>query len=51
VATGGVQKLFRVTFMVGENGPFTADFRAADFNPANVKAEVERVAATLRALG
>ncbi len=46
----GAQKLFRTFFMVGDNGPFTIDLTAAEFQPARVKEEIERVAATLRAI-
>lgn len=49
--SGTLGKVYRVTFFVGEHGPFTVDLKQVDFVPERIKQEVERVAATIRALG
>jgi hypothetical protein len=45
---GTVTTVYRVEFMVGDHGPFTADFAPADFIPSKVRAEQEKIAATVR---
>lgn len=46
----GVATVYRVTFMVGDNGPFSLDFTPADFTPGNVRAKQEEIARTVREL-
>jgi len=38
----------RVSFMVGEHGPFTEDFRPAEFTDPIVRARLESVADAIR---
>lgn len=47
---GEVTKVYRVTFMVGDHGPFTVDLPPAEFTPTRVRAEQEKIAATVRQL-
>jgi hypothetical protein len=47
---GEAVTVYRVRYTVGEHGPFYADFLPADFTPAKIKAEQERMAATLSAI-
>lgn len=44
---GGVEQVYRVTFWIGDDGPFTQDFRPGDYTPATVQARLEAVAATV----
>jgi hypothetical protein len=46
----GSQQVRRVVFRVGDHGPFTLDYKLADFTPARVRADMEATAATIRAL-
>lgn len=45
---GTVTTIKRVTFMVGEHGPFTEDFRPAEFTGPQVQERLGKVAATIR---
>jgi len=47
---GTVQRRVRVEFMVGTFGPFTVIVPRAEFSAERVNAEIEKVAAPLRAL-
>jgi len=47
---GGAAKVYRVTFMVGEHGPFTVDLKQLDFTPTRVREEIEKIAATVRGI-
>ena len=47
---GFTERVMRVEYMVGEHGPFAVELPAAEFSPERVKAEQEKVAATLRQL-
>ena len=38
----------RVTFMVGQHGPFSEDFLPGDFTDTNVRNRLESVADTIR---
>lgn len=48
---GGAQAVYRVTFSVGEHGPFTVELKAVDFTPDKIRDAIEKVAATIRAVG
>jgi len=41
---GLTERVLRVTFRVGEQGPFTIDFRAAEFSAATVTERLEQFA-------
>lgn len=47
---GQTLRVYRVSFMVGEDGPFTLDYAPADFVPEKVNADVEGFAAKIEAL-
>ena len=47
---GDIEPTYRVQFSVGDHGPFTLEFKKADFTPENVKTEQEKVASTLRGI-
>jgi hypothetical protein len=47
---GQLVNIFVVHYTVDEQGPFRAEFKIADFNATNVRAEQERMAATVRAI-
>jgi hypothetical protein len=47
---GTSERVYRVLFSVGKHGPFSAAFAADEFTPDNVRREMERIAATIRAL-
>lgn len=46
-ARGGTEQVYRVTFWIGEDGPFTEDFRPGDFTPPTIQARLEAVAGNL----
>ena len=43
-ATGALLKTFVITFMVGDQGPFTDQIPGDQFNAANVQAVMQKVA-------
>lgn len=47
---GPPEKVMRVYFMVGEHGPFSEDFKRAEYTPEQVGARIEETATTTRAL-
>lgn len=47
---GAATTVYRVSFMVGEHGPFTIELSPGDFIPERVRQEMERVALTVRAI-
>lgn len=47
-ATGRVRHVKRTTFMLGELGPFTVDIEREKFDEYTLRAEMDKVAATLR---
>jgi hypothetical protein len=49
-ADGTLRKVYRVFFKVGESGPFSEDFSEVQFTPEIVKARLEKVASTIRAI-
>jgi hypothetical protein len=49
-AGGTFVSVYRVTFMVGDHGPFVEEFTRGDFIPENVRAKTEAVASTIRAI-
>jgi hypothetical protein len=46
----GAETVYQVTFMVGEHGPFTLSLKRGEFTPERVRVEMEKIAATVRAL-
>jgi hypothetical protein len=44
---GGVEQVYRVLFMVGQDGPFQEEFLAGDFTEPKIQAALGRIAATL----
>jgi hypothetical protein len=40
----------RVTFNIGKHGPFTVTYKASEYSADAVKADIEKEAATLRAI-
>jgi len=48
---GKVTRFIRVTFVVGDHGPFSLDFAPADFNTANVQKAMNDKAAVIRGIG
>jgi hypothetical protein len=46
----GFVHIYRVTYLVGEHGPFIADFQPADFTQQNVLDAMQKVADTVNAL-
>lgn len=48
---GEAQRVMRVTYFVGEQGPFTNDYTAAEFVPERVKKDQREMQAKLEALG
>lgn len=47
---GAFVMVYRVTFMVGDNGPFIEEFSPGSFIPETVRAKLEEVARTIRAI-
>lgn len=47
---GAVEQVYKVTYWIGEDGPFAESFLAGDFTEPNVQAALSRVAETLHNL-
>jgi hypothetical protein len=47
---GDIEPIMRVRFRIGDHGPFSLEFKKADFTPENVKREQDAIAATIRSL-
>jgi hypothetical protein len=47
---GGLKQVKRVSFMVGDHGPFYEDFTPEQFTDAQVKARLQAVANTITAV-
>jgi hypothetical protein len=48
--SGGTETIMRVTFRIGEHGPFTEDIPKAQFSQAEVEARARVIKTTLDAL-
>lgn len=49
-AVGAFVSVYRVTFMVGDHGPFSEEFTPGSFIPETVRQRLEAVATTIRAI-
>lgn len=49
-ARGDIEPIYRVSFLIGEHGPFVLDFKQVDFIPERVRAEQEKVRLTIEGL-
>jgi hypothetical protein len=47
---GGITPRYRITYMLGEHGPYSIELPAAGFTAEKAKAAVEEAAAPIRAL-